>query len=77
MPKTPMRVIYFGDNKRPGRGLHETRRFGNELLHVILLEFDSAWARGRRASVLGSKAIDGAGSLHSGKQYVKARKPPV
>ncbi|WP_244551313.1 hypothetical protein [Bradyrhizobium sp. Rc2d] len=24
--------IYFGDNKRPGRGLHETRRFGNELL---------------------------------------------
>jgi hypothetical protein len=24
-----------------------------------------------------SKAIDGAGSLHSGKQYVKARKPPV
>jgi Restriction endonuclease AspBHI N-terminal/Restriction endonuclease len=24
--------IYFGDNKRPGRGLHETLRFGNELL---------------------------------------------
>lgn len=24
--------IYFGDNKKPGRGLHETRRFGNELL---------------------------------------------
>jgi len=24
--------IYFGDNKRPGRALHETLRFGNELL---------------------------------------------
>jgi hypothetical protein len=24
--------IYFGDNKKLGRGLHETRRFGNELL---------------------------------------------
>jgi hypothetical protein len=24
--------IYFGDNRRPGRGLHETLRFGNELL---------------------------------------------
>ncbi|MEY9353393.1 hypothetical protein ABIF65_007765 [Bradyrhizobium japonicum] len=24
--------IYFGDNKKPGGGLHETRRFGNELL---------------------------------------------
>jgi hypothetical protein len=24
--------IYFGDNKRPGRGLHETLRFGNVLL---------------------------------------------
>jgi hypothetical protein len=24
--------IYFGDNKRPGRDLHETLRFGNELL---------------------------------------------
>jgi Restriction endonuclease AspBHI N-terminal/Restriction endonuclease len=24
--------VYFGDNKRPGRSLHETLRFGNELL---------------------------------------------
>jgi hypothetical protein len=24
--------VYFGDNKGPGRGLHETLRFGNELL---------------------------------------------
>jgi hypothetical protein len=24
--------IYFGDNKHPGRGLHETLRYGNELL---------------------------------------------
>lgn len=31
--------IYFGDNKRPGRGLHETLRFGNELLRRF---FESA-----------------------------------
>jgi hypothetical protein len=28
--------VYFGDNKRPGRALHETLRFGNELLRRIL-----------------------------------------
>jgi hypothetical protein len=32
---------YFGDNKEPGRSLHDTNRFGNELLRRI---FD--WAHG-------------------------------
>jgi hypothetical protein len=26
---------YFGDNKRPGRGLHETPRHGNEFLRTL------------------------------------------
>jgi hypothetical protein len=26
---------YFGDNKEPGRGLHDTNRFGNELLRRV------------------------------------------
>jgi hypothetical protein len=40
--------VYFGDNKRPGRGLHETRRFGNQLLRRF---FESLHAgdSGRRA----------------------------
>jgi Restriction endonuclease AspBHI N-terminal len=31
--------VYFGDNKRPGRGLHDTLRFGNDLLRRF---FESA-----------------------------------
>ncbi len=40
--------IYYGDNKKPGHGLHETRRFGNELLRRF---FDSLHAgeSGRRS----------------------------
>jgi hypothetical protein len=26
---------YFGDNKQPGCGLHDTKRFGNELLRIV------------------------------------------
>ncbi|MGX9425255.1 MULTISPECIES: hypothetical protein [Bradyrhizobium] len=40
--------IYFGDNKRPGLGLHETRRFGNELLRRFF-ERLHAGASGRRS----------------------------
>lgn len=29
------RFIYWGDNKRPGHGLHETRRGGNKLLRDV------------------------------------------
>jgi len=40
---------YFGDNKRPGRGLHETPRHGNELLRTL---FENAIAGGiQRANV--------------------------
>jgi hypothetical protein len=42
-------LTYFGDNKRPGRGLHETPRHGNELLRRI---FEHANAGGsQRAKV--------------------------
>jgi len=40
--------IYFGDNKKPGRGLHETRRFGNELLRRFF-ELLHAGEEGRRS----------------------------
>ena len=32
-------LTYYGDNKKPGRGLHDTRRFGNEILRRL---FDMA-----------------------------------
>lgn len=32
---------YYGDNRRPGRSLHETPRFGNEILRSL---FDAAYA---------------------------------
>lgn len=38
---------YFGDNKRPGIGLHETRRKGNELLRIIF-EHAQGGSEGRR-----------------------------
>lgn len=41
--------IYYGDNKKPGHGLHETPRFGNELLRRF---FD-----GLRAGESGRRSI--------------------
>lgn len=41
LDETTGRFIYFGDNRHPGRQLHETRRFGNLLLQKI---FDWAHA---------------------------------
>ena len=38
---------YYGDNKRPGRGLHDTPRKGNELLRR-LFELAHSGAEGRR-----------------------------
>jgi len=39
---------YYGDNKKPGRSLHDTPRHGNELLRRL---FDSAQARSGRSGV--------------------------
>ncbi len=44
---TTGRFVYYGDNKKPGLKLHETQRFGNELLIKL---FDMAHAR-ERASI--------------------------
>ena len=41
-------LTYFGDNKHPGRGLHDTPRYGNEILRNI---FESAQA-GRKGRLL-------------------------
>jgi Restriction endonuclease AspBHI N-terminal/Restriction endonuclease len=39
---------YFGDNKQPGRGLHDTNRFGNEILRRVFdLAHGSAAGRAR------------------------------
>lgn len=44
---TSGRFVYYGDNRHPGRQLHDTPRFGNRLLKNI---FDSTHS-GRRADV--------------------------
>lgn len=44
---TTGRFVYYGDNRHPGRQLHDTPRFGNQLLKSI---FDLAH-RGKRSEV--------------------------
>jgi hypothetical protein len=40
--------VYFGDNKKPGRELHETPRFGNKILRDIFDDIHSAPAKRER-----------------------------